>query len=291
MINSKRATAVGYAGSLLGAFLFVIGINVIIVPHGLYSGTLTGVAQMMESLLVTFTSLEMPTSFNLTGALLLLLNIPLLIMVLRVTNKNFPIKSIINIVFMTSSMFFVPIPATPLIYDTLTACIVGGVLAGFGAGFTLRCGGSGGGSDLIGVYCSVKHPNFTVGRVAILISTVVYTYCIIRFDLNIVVYSAIFTVIYAFVLDHTHYQNIKTNAFIFTTNPDVIANVNVQLGRGATHWEGKGVYSGKHTHIFVIVISKHEVSRLKRIVTDVDPCAFMIFNNRVDVCGNFEKRL
>ena len=291
MDKSVRSVVWGYIGSLFGAFLFVVGINIIIVPHGLYSGTLTGVAQMIESILVTFTPLQMPENFNLTGTVLLLLNIPLLIIVLRVTNRNFPIKSIINIVFMTTLMSFVPIPATPLIYETLTACIVGGALAGFGAGFTLRCGGSGGGSDLIGAYCSIKYPNFTVGKVSILISIGVYTYCIIQYDLNTVIYSAFFTVIYALTLDHIHYQNIKTSAFIFTTNTDLAKTVNDRLGRGATRWEGKGVYSGQDTHVFITVVSKYEVSRLKRIVSEADPYAFIIFNNKVDVFGNFETRL
>ena len=291
MKKNMREVFAGYLGSLFGAVLFVIAINIIIVPHQLYSGTITGVAQIIEALLTTYTRLEMPSGFNLTGVILLLLNIPLMIMVLRVTDRSFPVKSIINIVFMTTAMAFIPIPSEPLVYDPLTAAIIGGALAGFGAGFTLRCGGSGGGSDLIGVYCSVKFPNFTVGRVTIIISVFVYSYSLIMYDLNTVIYSALFTVIYALALDHTHYQNIKTSALIFTTNPDAVQEVMDKLGRGATCWEGKGAYSGQHTHIFTTVISKYEASNLKRIVTAADKNAFIVFNNKVDVSGNFIKKL
>ena len=279
-----------YGGSLSGAFLFVIGINIFIMPHSLYSGTMTGVAQIIESLLVTYTPINPPEGYNLTGTALLILNIPLLIVVLRVTDKSFPIKSIINIVFMTTSMSFVPVPATPIIEDILTSCIVGGVLAGFGAGFTLRCGGSGGGTDLIGVYCSAKYQDFSVGKVSLIIGSVVYTYCMIRYDFKTVVYSSIFTIIYAFTLDQIHYQNIKTSAFIFTTNPDAIDRVVNQFGRGATCWEGKGAYSGQHTHVFITVTTRYEVGQLRRIVHSVDPRAFIIFNNKVDVSGNFLKK-
>lgn len=291
MRNTIRGIIINYIGSLLGALLFVIAINMVIVPHQLYSGTLTGVAQVFEAVLTTFTPLEMPQNFNLTGTILLLLNIPLMIMVLRVTNKNFPIKSIINIIFMTMSMTFIPIPAEPLVYDPLTAALVGGALAGFGAGFTLRCGGSGGGSDLIGIYCSVKFPDFTVGRVALIISIFVYSYSLIMHDLNTVIYSAIFTFIYALVLDHTHHQNIKTSALIFTTSPDAVQGVLKELGRGATCWEGTGAYSGQHTHIFTTVISKYEVPRLRRIINAADSGAFIIVNNKVTVSGNFIKKL
>jgi len=289
--NSKRANIIGYGGSLLGAFLFVIGINIVIVPHQLYSGTLTGVAQVIESLLVNFTPLELPQGFNLMGTFLLIMNIPLLIMVLKVTDKNFPLKSIVTIVFLSVVMSFVPIPSEPFIYDPLTSAIVGGVVAGFGTGITLRCGGSGGGSDLIGIYCSVKYPTFTVGRVVLVISFFVYGYGLIMHDLNTVIYSAIFTTVYALTLDHAHYQNIKTSALIFTVNPVAIQAIMDELGRGVTCWEGKGAYSGQHTHIFVTVISKYEAPRLKRIVSGADPQAFIVFNNKVDVSGNFIKKL
>ncbi|MCL2221696.1 MAG: YitT family protein [Oscillospiraceae bacterium] len=286
-----NGTVTSYAGSLFGAFLFVLGINVIIVPHELYSGTMTGVAQMIESLLMRLTNIRAPEGSNLTGAVLLLLNIPLMIMVLRVTNKSFPVKSIINIIFMNTVLSLVPIPESPLIGDTLTSCIVGGALAGFGAGFTLRNGGSGGGSDLIGVYCSAKYPNFTVGKASLMISVVVYTYCIIVYDFNTVIYSAIFTLIYATVLDFTHHQNIKTSALIFTTNPDAMQSVMNRLNRSATHWEGKGGYSGQHTNIFITVVSKYEISELKRVVAAADPRAFIVMTSNVSIFGTFEKRL
>jgi len=281
----------GYAGSLFGLLLFAVAINIIIVPHHLYSGTLTGVAQVIEATIITYTPLEMPQNFNLTGMALLLMNIPLMIMVLRVTNKTLPIKSVINIIFVTFALSIIPIPEEPLIYETLTATIVGGAIAGFGAGFTLRCGGTGGGSDLIGVYCSIKYPTFTVGKVSLIIGAFVYSYGLIRYDLNTVIYSALFTTIYALTLDHTYYQNIKTSALIFTKNPDAVSDVMEQLGRGATCWEGKGAYSGQHTHIFTTVISKYEVPRLKRIMVSTDPGAFIVFNNKIDVSGNFIKKL
>lgn len=281
----------GYIGSLLGALLFVIAINMVIVPHQLYSGTLTGVAQVIEEVITTHTPLQPPAGFNLTGTILLLFNIPLMLMVFRMANSSFPIKSIINIVFLSIAMMFVPIPTEPIIYDTLTAAIVGGGLAGFGAGFTLRCGGSGGGSDLIGVYCSIKFPNFTVGRVTMLIGMIVYGYSLFFHDLNIVIYSALFTTVYALALDNTHYQNIKTSALIFTKSPDAINGVLNQLERGATCWEGKGAFSGQHTHIFTTVIAKYEIPRLKKIIHEADASAFIIFNSKVDVSGNFIKKL
>ena len=290
-MSTVRGAVASYAGSLLGALFFVLALNLIIVPHQLYSGTLTGIAQMIESLLRTFAGLSLPEGSNLTGTALLLLNIPLLVLALRVTSKKFLLKSIVTIVFMTLAMSLVPIPSSPLVSEPLTACLVGGALAGFGAGFTLRCGGSGGGTDIIGIYCSVKYPNFTVGKVSVIIGAIVFSYALIAYDFNTVIYSALFTAFYVVTLDHAHYQNIKTSALIFTSNPEAVHAVVKGLGRGATCWEGKGAYTGNHSHIFTTVISKYETHRLKRIVVEADPHAFIILNSKVDVSGNFERRL
>ena len=84
---------------------------------------------------------------------------------------------------MISSFFMavIPVPAATLLEDTLTVCIVGGVMAGVGAGIALTAGGSGGGQDVLGVYLSKKHPNMSVGVVSILISILVYGACFIYF--------------------------------------------------------------------------------------------------------------
>lgn len=62
-------------------------------------------------------------------------------------------------------------------------------------------------------------------------------------------------------------------------------------GRGVTNWDGAGAYTNQASYILFVVISKYEVSQLKRIVRGIDPNAFMIFTEGCSVSGNFEKRL
>ena len=67
--------------------------------------------------------------------------------------------------------------------------------------------------------------------------------------------------------------------------------INKELIRGSTSWEGKGDYSGQKKYIISTVISKHEELELKRIVKELDPNAFVIINQNVDIFGYIEKRL
>ena len=53
----------------------------------------------------------------------------------------------------------------------------------------------------------------------------------------------------------------------------------------------KPLTAGEETEILITVISKYEINQLRRIVLEKDPKAFIIFNEGMNVVGNFEKRL
>ena len=57
------------------------------------------------------------------------------------------------------------------------------------------------------------------------------------------------------------------------------------LGRGATLVDGHGAYSGDKKGIIFCVVPQSQVSRLKSIVREVDPDAFVIVSNVGEVLG------
>ena len=60
---------------------------------------------------------------------------------------------------------------------------------------------------------------------------------------------------------------------------------------GATRWAGEGCYNKTETYIFMTIISKYEVDKLRKLIHEVDPDAFIIMNDDIDVDGHFIKRL
>ena len=76
------------------------------------------------------------------------------------------------------------VPTTPLVDDILTNCIIGGIVTGFGIGLTLRCSGSGGGLDILGVYFTKKLPHFSVGKLSLGINLIIYMICAFLFILK-----------------------------------------------------------------------------------------------------------
>lgn len=278
------------AGTLIGAFLFAAGVNIIIMPMNLYNGGFMGVAQLIRTFIVKIFHIHV-SNFDLAGIVYYIINIPLFYWAWKYVGKSFFLRTIFAATFQTVFLTVIPVPSVPVISDLLTACIIGGLIVGAGTGIILRNGGSGGGQDIIGVICTKQYPGFSVGRISMMINIFVYTICFFMFNIEIVIYSLIYSAVLSFTLDKVHVQNINMSVIIFTKQTGISDAVMREMGRGVTNWEGTGAYTNETSHILYVVVNKYEISQLKRIVNRIDPDAFMILNEGSMIVGNFEKRL
>ena len=277
---------------LVGSFLLAFYVNIFISPHQLYSGGLYGVCQLARTLLSTYAGLTV-TAVDLAGILYLLVNIPLLWLGYRTFGRAFSVKLILGTV--TNSLFLalIPIPATPMIADELTSCLVGGILSGFACGLVLTCGASCGGLDILGLYLSKKNKGFTVGKFSIGFNAVLYLACMLLFDVSTAIYSAIYTVFSALFIDRAHKQNIAVQVLIFTKlrDPELPAFIMEKLERGVTYWEAFGGYTGDSVRVLCVCLSKYEIETLQTVMRELDPNAFFIVQQGVQIGGNFERHL
>ena len=291
-LSPRKQYLVHYLGWMLaGNAIFAFGVNVIIIPMNLYNGGFTGIAQLLKLLFVNVLHVPEIPGVDIVGILYFLLNLPLLIISYKVVNKEFCITSVISISLCSVALGVIPVPKTPIFNDYLTACLIGGVVAGTGAGMVLRAGSSQGGQDIIGVIVSVLNPNYSVGKIGIMINIGIYIICLFLFNIEIVAYSLIYTTILAMSLDRVHIQNINMQAMIFTKKSGVEDVIMKELKRGVTNWAGAGAYTKEDSNVIVTVISKYEVSKLLMAVKKADPDAFVIVNEGAQIYGNFEKRL
>ena len=202
-------------------------------------------------------------------------------------------QTLICVISQTLFLTLIPVPTVPLVEDTLTASLIGGILSGCGIGFALQSGGSSGGLDILGMYCTKKIQNFSVGRLSLLVNLVIYIACALLFDIRVVVYCVIYTVFSTMMIDKTHTQNISTEVFIFTKEaPEKVMDYILKdLERGATYWEAKGGYTEEKTNIVFTVVSKYELASLRRKLKTVDPNAFLVSKEEVGIEGRFRKHL
>lgn len=278
--------------AIAGMFVFSIGINIFVVPAELYNGGVLGISQILRTLLIRYAHLSFG-SVDVAGLINFLFNIPLFFLAYRSISRGFFVRTLICVVSQTMFLTVIPIPAVPLVEDTLTASLIGGIVTGAGIGLALKNGGSSGGMDILGVYYTKRRQDFSVGRLSLTVNLFIYLACALLFDITLVIYCIIYTAVSTLIMDRTHSQNISTEVFIFTKeNPDqIMTYILKELIRGATYWEAKGGYTEETTNIIFTVISKHELTALKRRLRVLDPQAFVVSKEHVGIEGKFVKHL
>lgn len=273
-----------------GNILFAVGVNVIISPMNLYSSGFTGLSMLIRMFIVDFLHFPQIPGVNYLGIIYFILNMPLFYLGYKYLGKEFCITTMISIGIASLAMALVPVVSKPVFDDYLTACLVGGIVSGTGAGIVLQGGTSGGGQDIIGMVLSKTHPNFSVGKISIAINVVIYGICFFLFDIQTVVYSMIYAVINAIALDHQHTQNINVQVIIFTKKDGIKEMILSDVRRGLTYWRGAGGYTDEDTYIISTVVTKYELPHLISTVKGLDPNAFITVNEGSKIYGNFEKR-
>lgn len=273
---------------IVGTFLFCFGLNVFVTPYGLYAGGVVGLSQIIRTLL---DNAGLGFEFEISGYINMMFNIPLMFLAYKSISKRFFMLTSVSLVSQSLFFMIIPIPSAPIISEMLTSIIVGATICGFGIGHVLRSSASAGGTDIVSFYCISKFHNFSVGKLTIGINAVLFAICMILFDAEVAIYSIINTVIFSFVVDKIHYQNISMTAMIFTKKPEIRHAILHELRRGVTYWQGHGAYTDEGTYILVTAVSKYEVNTLRSMVKAVDENAFIIFSEGLSISGNFEKHL
>ena len=277
---------------ILGELIAAFSLNYFIVPLGLYSGGSMGVCQLIRTLLQIWGGLSFG-DYDIAGILYFLSNIPILLYARWILGRKFVLKTVVCT--MAFSLFYsvIPAPSTMVVNDTLTACLLGGILTGVGSGLVLTCGGSGGGLDVIGLCLSKKGSRFTVGRFSMTFNAFLYALCLILFTPETAIYSVIYNFASAMVVDKAHQQNISVQALIFTRagERELGRVIMDELGRGVTWWEGVGAYTGENVHVLCVCLSKYEIEELFHTVHEMDPHAFITLQEGVRIYGNFQKKL
>lgn len=293
MLKTTMKNSWGRVGlAVVGSLIYAVGVNVFIVPFGLFTGGLMGLCQLLRSVILGLLGIE-SLPIDLAGVILYAFNIPLLILAYRSMGKIFFRNTLICATTYSLFMSIVPVPAAPLVDDLLTSCLLGGVISGAGTGLVLTCGCCGGGLELLGLYLSKRGAKFTIGKFNLGFNLVLFVLCAVMFDIPTMIYSVLNTIFQTMAIDRAHQQSVNVQMLIFTKveSKEFDQFIIENLHRGITRWEGNGVYTGEPTHILCVCLSKYEIDDLQEALYKADPKAFFIMQEGVQISSNFERRL
>ena len=278
--------------AVVGALISAAALNLFIVPLNLYNGGLLGLCQIIRTLMQEYLHISFG-AYDVAGIFYFIINIPILLFAYKTLGRSFVLKTLICTASYSLFYSLIPIPPTPIVEDYLTACLLGGILAGVGSGIVLTCGGSGGGLDIVGLCLSKRGSAFTVGKFSLSFNAFLYAACLILFSPAVAIYSVIYNFFTAMVLDRVHQQNVSVQALIFTReDQEALARFIIEkLGRSVTYWNGVGAYTGEGVHVLCVCLSKFEIEELLHAVHTMDPHAFVTAQEGTRIYGNFTRKV
>lgn len=262
----------------LGSAIFSLGFNLFLTPHGFNAGGLSGLAQILVTLL----------GFGSVGLVTAIINLPLFIIGYKWIGKKFFFGSLFGMAALSATLeLFALLPAPQV--DPLLSTLYGGCVCGLGLGMVFVAGGSTGGSDIIVRLLQRKWQHLPIGTVNILFdATVAVLTGIVFKDMTRTLYTGVTVFICGKVIDMVVYSfDYSRVAIIISDQYQQIADVILEkLERGVTYLEGEGAYSHQEKKVILTAVKKHQMAELKRLVSEIDPNAFVIVQEAHQVLGD-----
>ncbi|MGM9571443.1 MAG: YitT family protein [bacterium] len=258
----------------LGALLTAIGLEIFLIPNSIIDGGVIGISIISSHL----------TGFPL-GIFILLLNLPFLWIGYDHIGKTFALSTLYSVSCLALFVnFFHPISS--LTHDCLLASVFGGIIVGIGVGTIIRYGGSLDGTEIVAILINRKTA-FSVGEIVMFFNLFILASAGFVFGWDRAMYSLIAYFIAFKMMDVAiEGLNESKSVTIISEYPDVISQViQDRLGRGVTHLYGKGGYTGEAREVLYCVMSRLEISKLKAVIAENDPKAFIAIENVHDVMG------
>lgn len=271
----KRVFAIVVGAVLVGAAL-----EVFLVPNSIIDGGITGISIMVAHL--THAPL---------GIFLFIFNLPFLIIGYKQIGKTFALSTLLGVITLavtTQALHHVH----PFTDQTLLAAIFGGIFLGVGVGIVIRFGGTTDGTEIVAILLSKRSP-FSVGQVVMFLNVFILGSAGLVFGWDNAMFSLIAYYIAFKVIDLTieGFDESKSVWIISDNYRDIGDAIVNRLGRGVTYLNGEGGYTGAAKQVIFCVITRLEEAKLKSIVNELDPVAFLAVGNIHDVKGGrFRKK-
>lgn len=259
---------------LAGGFLFALAVNLFVIPNDFGEGGVTGISIILYYL------------FQWSPALVsVIFNGILLIIGYKLLDKKTTYYTIIAVAF---NALFLHLTKSWHISsnEPVINAVFAGLFAGVGIGLIIRVGGTTAGTTILARLAN-KYWDWNVSYALLFFDLIVAGLSIFVIGVEKLMFTVVLLYIgtkaMEFIIEGL---NPKKAVTIISTHHDRIAiRVTEIMDRGVTVLRGYGYYTGQTKDVLYIVISKQEVSNLKKIVRAEDKNAFVTIHDVRDVFG------
>jgi uncharacterized membrane-anchored protein YitT (DUF2179 family) len=182
-------------------------------------------------------------------------------------------------------VIFWPFPVFP-VEDMILNALTAGIITGLGSGIILRSLGSAGGLDIFSI---ILFKRFSVrpGTTVMTFHGLLLLIALFHLPMERVLYTLIYFFINAHVVNLVVIGLSQRKAVMIISPQwkEISRQIIEKLQRGVTMVQGEGGYSGQQLHILYSVITLTELSRFKEMVRKIDPKAFVVVTETLEVMG------
>lgn len=263
-----------YALIVLGTFLAALSLSLFFLPYDIAPGGISGISTVLSSVL--------PLS---VGLLSFLLNVPLFLLGWRTVGWRFAVRSFIAMSLM--SLFIDLVPVRDVSGNVMLASVFGGVLLGVGLGLVVRAGATTGGTDMAAKMIHNRVAFLSIATILFMIDGLVVAVAGLAFGLQAALWALISLFVSSQMMDTVIKGFNTAMQFMIISNDseEIVRRIHKDIDRGCTRLMAEGTYARKPVGTLLCVVSRTEAPRLKKLVAEIDPDAFVTVCNVHEVLG------
>lgn len=273
------------------SFLIVFGVlsagfalKGFLVPNHFFDGGMTGISLLLHEMY----------HFNL-AYIFVFVNLFFIIISYFTVGKRFALKTLGCVALLGVCLLIMPYPM--ITSDKLLISIFGGFFMGLGIGLIMRAGCALDGVEILALYTFKRTP-FTVTETILAINITIFGFAAIRLGMETALYSVLTYFTATRTIDFV-VEGIEAyiGVTIISGKSELVKYRLVnELERGITVYKGeRGFLPGKFEissdcDIIFTVITRLELRKLKNMVYEIDPKAFVFANTIREASGGVLKR-
>lgn len=265
---------------IIGAFIVAAALELFLLPNQIIDGGVIGVSMMVSHI----------TKGNL-GAIIFAINFPFVILAYRTLGRKFVFNTFFAIT-MLSIATNVVLRFDHVTDDLLLATIFGGILLGLGVGLILRNNASLDGTEMVSLRLAKKLKVVSVGELLMSMNLFVYAGAGFLFGWDRALYSILTYYVASKVMDTVieGLDKAKSVRIVSDFSREIGDSIMKELDISVTYMKTQGGYSRQEKILTYCIVNKFDMAKLKEVVHNVDPNAFIVTEDVHEVEGGRFRR-
>lgn len=278
---------------LVSSFLVSFSAHALIAPNEFTIGGVSGIAIL----------LSVATAGKIQQSIVLFsINLPLVVLSFFFVKKKFALLTTANIALQTLWLVVLEnaFPTLQIEFaengEKIFAALAGGICIGTAVALAFKIGGSTGGADIVAVMIQKKISAGSIASMLFIMNCVIIGASLFVFYDNekLLAYNLLPIMMSAFEsYIESRTNESMTNGFqsavefrIITDKPDELSRAIMhELSRGVTAIPATGMYTKNARSMLLCVVSRRQVTTLKKLMKSIDPDSFAVTSKVSQVLG------